>query len=341
MLFRSLKYFDGFLEVDPESNLLNWAKDSRLKDPTKCHLPKNDTEVALTSFKADMYLEYGYRNEEGIVEELSSVDDLIGKKLDRFTICGIYTPSEPREIVTSHLDDDTVRFDGVSMRQFYVNGSFLNNYAIVYKQAFYHFKKELLPDDPTVQDSTAVLINLPSTVDEGCKLISSLSKEGITKNDAKLAISYYVSLRGPYSALVQSSREYRTGWKKILLFVLAGVLGFLSFLLFWRTWKLGLEEEQDTFSLLYAFGSTRNRLFWILIGASLYWLLLCLVPSLVLTPLLCFLLNTAYQHVFLLFGGQEAAYLILFAFGLVLLATILPLIRFLRQKLNPFAKEAK
>lgn len=129
----------GFLEVDPDSNLLDWEEDTRLSSSADCHLPSDETEMALPSHIADFYLENGYRNEEGTVERLSSLDDLIGKKLDRFTICGIYTPKEPEEIMTRHIADTSTQFDGLELRDYYLSGTFLNTFAIVYKHSFRDF----------------------------------------------------------------------------------------------------------------------------------------------------------------------------------------------------------
>ena len=79
----------GLLEIPQNNNYLKLVPDKRLENVASS-LPKNGNEIALTSYQADCYMKYGYRDNDNKTVELNSLEDLIGKKLERFTIIGIF-----------------------------------------------------------------------------------------------------------------------------------------------------------------------------------------------------------------------------------------------------------
>ena len=79
----------GLLEIPQNNNYLKLVPDKRLENVASS-LPKNENEIALTSYQADCYMKYGYRDNDNKTVELKSREDLIGKKLERFTIIGIF-----------------------------------------------------------------------------------------------------------------------------------------------------------------------------------------------------------------------------------------------------------
>ena len=79
----------GLLELPQNESYLKFVSDKRLGN-TISSLPKSENEIALTSYQADCYLKYGYRDNMHQTVILTSVRDLIGKKLDKFTITGIF-----------------------------------------------------------------------------------------------------------------------------------------------------------------------------------------------------------------------------------------------------------
>ncbi|HBE98740.1 MAG TPA: hypothetical protein DDW18_01655, partial [Firmicutes bacterium] len=79
----------GLLEISQNNNYLKLVPDKRLENVASS-LPMNENEIALTSYQADCYMEYGYRDNDYQTVELNSLEDLIGKKLERFTIIGIF-----------------------------------------------------------------------------------------------------------------------------------------------------------------------------------------------------------------------------------------------------------
>ena len=79
----------GLLEIPQNNNYLKLVPDKRLENVASS-LPKNENEIALTSYQADCYMKYGYRDNDNQTVKLNSLEDLIGKKLERFTIIGIF-----------------------------------------------------------------------------------------------------------------------------------------------------------------------------------------------------------------------------------------------------------
>lgn len=82
------QYVDGLpLEVD-----------SRFIDKSLCHIPNTIYEIALTDVMAELYFAFGFVNEDGTVSTINTPDDLIGKKVGNYTICGVYTTPDSQFI---------------------------------------------------------------------------------------------------------------------------------------------------------------------------------------------------------------------------------------------------
>lgn len=70
-----------FVELNPDTGAeeVGLQPDSRFLNKNLCRLPENSNEIAVTDLRADLFIEFGYREEDGTITEISSPDDLIGK----------------------------------------------------------------------------------------------------------------------------------------------------------------------------------------------------------------------------------------------------------------------
>lgn len=96
------------IELDPETGCedAGLAPDARFLNVSLCRLPQTEDEVAITDLRADIFIKYGYKNADGTVEKISTPDDLIGKKLGKAAICGVYSTRFDREYYAK-FDDVT------------------------------------------------------------------------------------------------------------------------------------------------------------------------------------------------------------------------------------------
>lgn len=79
-----------------DANSARLLPDPRFADPSLCRAPRSPDEIALSDLRADMLLEFGFReSEDAPLTRCRSVDELVGKKIGALTICGVYaTESE-------------------------------------------------------------------------------------------------------------------------------------------------------------------------------------------------------------------------------------------------------
>lgn len=189
----------GLLEIPENNNYLEFVPDKRLKNAVSS-LPKNENEIALTSYQADCYMKYGYRDNYNQTAKLNSLEDLIGKKLERFTIVGIFENPSFKEGGVSK--DYIVKKYG--KEETYVNENLpnynpLKGYFIIGNNVYSSFNESNMKNE-YMGTSDGVYITLPKDENESLKLLNELNKE---KKKHLSDISFYtpylsVSRKGQY-----------------------------------------------------------------------------------------------------------------------------------------------
>ena len=189
----------GLLEIPQNNNYLKLVPDKRLENVASS-LPKNENEIALTSYQADCYMKYGYRDNDNQTVKLNSLDDLIGKKLERFTIVGIFENPSFKEGGVSK--DYIVKKYG--KEETYVNENLpnynpLEGYFIIGNNVYSSFNESNMKNE-YMGTSDGVYITLPKDENESLKLLNELNKE---KEKDLSDISFYtpylsISRRGQY-----------------------------------------------------------------------------------------------------------------------------------------------
>lgn len=101
------KEIDGFVEIDAENgeNDFGLTADGRFADKSLCRLPRNLNEIAITDIELDLYIRYGYRTDGGEIVKITKPDDMIGRTMDGYTVCGVYSTEVDRELF-KQLDKD-------------------------------------------------------------------------------------------------------------------------------------------------------------------------------------------------------------------------------------------
>ena len=260
----------GLLEIPQNNNYLKLVPDKRLENVASS-LPKNENEIALTSYQADCYMKYGYRDNDNKTVELNSLEDLIGKKLERFTIIGIFENPSFKEGGVSK--DYIVKKYG--KEETYVNENLpdynpLEGYFIIGNNVYSSFN-ETNAKNEYMGTSDGVYITLPKDENESLKLLNELNKEkekdlsDISFYTPYLSISrkgqYLMGITDPITALIFPQSILLNRSLSIVLMVVFSILSLVFY-------PLSIQKERQNWNQTkswkyYLFSSL------ILIGGSL------------------------------------------------------------------------
>ena len=260
----------GLLEIPENNNYLKLVPDKRLENVASS-LPKNGNEIALTSYQADCYMKYGYRDNDNQTVKLNSLDDLIGKKLERFTIVGI---SENPSFKEGGVSKDYIVMK-YGKKETYVNENLpnynpLEGYFIIGNNVYSSFNESNMKNE-YMGTSDGVYITLPKDENESLKLLNELNKEkekdlsDISFYTPYLSISrkgqYLMGITDPITALIFPQSILLNRSLSIVLMVVFSILSLVFY-------PLSIQKERQNWNQTkswkyYLFSSL------ILIGGSL------------------------------------------------------------------------
>lgn len=238
----------GLLEIPQNNNYLKLVPDKRLENVASS-LPKNENEIALTSYQADCYMKYGYRDNDNQTVKLNSLEDLIGKKLERFTIIGIFENPSFKEGGVSK--DYIVKKYG--KEETYVNENLpdynpLEGYFIIGNNVYSSFNETNVKNE-YMGTSDGVYITLPKDENESLKLLNELNKEkhisDISFYTPYLGISrkgqYLMGITDPITALIFPQSILLNRSLSIVVMVAFGILSLVFY-------PLGIQKERQNWS---------------------------------------------------------------------------------------------
>ena len=238
----------GLLEIPQNNNYLKLVPDKRLENVASS-LPKNENEIALTSYQADCYMKYGYRDNDNQTVKLNSLEDLIGKKLERFTIIGIFENPSFKEggvskdyIVKKYGKGETYVDENLP------NYNPLEGYFIIGNNVYSSFNETNVKNE-YIGTSDGVYITLPKDENESLKLLNELNKEkhisDISFYTPYLSISrkgqYLMGITDPITALIFPQSILLNRSLSIVLMVAFGILSLVFY-------PLGIQKERQNWS---------------------------------------------------------------------------------------------
>ncbi len=238
----------GLLEIPQNNNYLKLVPDKRLENVASS-LPKNENEIALTSYQADCYMKYGYRDNDNQTVKLNSLEDLIGKKLERFTIIGIFENPSFKEggvskdyIVKKYGKGETYVDENLP------NYNPLEGYFIIGNNVYSSFNETNVKNE-YMGTSDGVYITLPKDENESLKLLNELNKEkhisDISFYTPYLGISrkgqYLMGITDPITALIFPQSILLNRSLSIVLMVAFGILSLVFY-------PLGIQKERQNWS---------------------------------------------------------------------------------------------
>lgn len=240
----------GLLEIPQNNNYLKLVPDKRLESVASS-LPKKENEIALTSYQADCYMKYGYRDNDNQTVKLNSLEDLIGKKLERFTIIGIFENPSFKEggvskdyIVKKYGKGETYVDENLP------NYNPLEGYFIIGNNVYSSFNETNVKNE-YIGTSDGVYITLPKDENESLKLLNELNKEkekhlsDISFYTPYLSISrkgqYLMGITDPITALIFPQSIILNRSLSIVLMVAFGILSLVFY-------PLGILKEKQNWS---------------------------------------------------------------------------------------------
>ena len=326
--------FQRAIELDPETG----EKDACLKpDPrltVECRLPQNFDEIAITDYWADMYMRFGFVDENGTSHRIAAPDDLIGRTLEGgLRICGVYSTEEDKEWLKQY-DYNEYNYEYITNDYIarWLDGEHIMNYAFVC-DGYY---AENFPFSTTYD----VLYKLSGNISKDRKLIEKISytyyMEWLPEENfgSYTRIDYSISAkyRTRYSGFADASEFFRDEtFLKIatavsIVFAIFSALLLMSFLL------ANIEVRKREFGILRALGARRWDIVKICMIESFAIACIDFILTLLLTGIVCIILNTKYNFWLFGIGIIPLFSLTLLCFGVAALATIIPAVRLARKK---------
>lgn len=172
----------NFVELNPQTGMqdANLRVDSRFIDKEICRLPRNESEIAITDLRADMFMEFGFKEEDGTITKISTPDDLIGKKLGQYSICGVFSTEIDREYFDLNKKN-AIKDNSFMCNYFYGASDSIITYGFVYHGSLTDnsIKNVLVKSNGNMSNTKKMISDLTYEEDGGyfdVKLVSAYSR---------------------------------------------------------------------------------------------------------------------------------------------------------------------
>lgn len=305
---------ETLVELDPSSGEsdANLKVDSRFRTQSLCRLPQTDDEIALTDLQFELFKEFGYEDDDGSVMRIRTPDDLIGKKLGRFTVCGVYSTEvdasnfiKYKEMSSYDIDNNHITLN------FYAAKSSVISFGFVCKGTY----GDVEPDRYMMKyagDTSAVK-----------KMIKQMTYSD-SNREYEAAIQTFYSVFLPDESFFNSVVDVALITSLVL--TVFAVLLFMSFL------SSSIEIRKKELGILRALGARKKDVVKICLFESLTIACINFVPSLI--GVLIAVMNVNKEFLLTVFnvGFLQISALLIICFGVAALATILPVYKTVRRQ---------
>ncbi len=330
----SIKGFQRVVELNPKTGEADAClqPDSRLT--VECHLPKNFNQIAITDYWADMYMRFGFVDNDGILHTITSPDDLIGRTIDGdFTICGIYSTDEDKSWLKQYdYNEYTYGYVTNDYIRNWLNGEHIMSYAFICEG----YVAEKFPEETTYN----VLYKLSGNISKDKKLIDKISYSYYTEwlpeenLGAYTRIDYSISatFRTAYAGLADATEFFRNKTFLTIAIIVSVCFAVFSGLLLMSFLSVNMDERKRELGILRALGACRWDVAKICMTESFFIACVDFLLSLLLTGIVCLVLNIKYNFWLFAIGIIPCISLTALCFGVAALSTIIPVIRITSQK---------
>lgn len=313
--------FEYFAELDPQTGEqdANLRPDDRFTDSSLCRLPQTYNEIAITDMRADMFIKFGYRETDGTVMQIKTPDDLIGKQLGEFTICGVYMTEMDGSFLKSHDIDNDPDYQSIAVNT-------ASNSARDGIISYGFVKKGFLAQRTDEWQREFAMIKLQGDVPEDMRLIDDLAY-----SEKGEEFRYEVKVMSGVSGEVQSIAD-------IIDLIIepakiaAAVFCVFAALLQMNFLSVSLDRKKREFGILRALGAKKKDVIAICLTESLLIALIDLLLSAAAVVITCLVINGLYSCALLIPGALQIGSMLLLGIGVAALSAILPAVRIGKQK---------
>ncbi len=315
-----------FVNENIDISKYGYIPDSRFVDSSLCRLPQNENEIALTDFHFAAFKEFGYRKKTGdsadVKIEIKAPDDLIGLRLGKYTICGVYTSDVDIDYMEAHRAEynRAERYSFLESLGASVGWYSVADYAIVYKDD---------ADMIASRSNTEVLMKLDGNVSEIQRLIKRLSgKSYIEEIEKERPRRAYVS--SPIVAFMIDETLLMAICGVALLAV--GPLAVFGMLLFMTFLSVSIERRKKELGIMRAIGASTRDVVGICLAESFIIAAIDFAISAVVLGFVCLGLNLAMHVTMFIPGALPMLGMFGFSFLTAALAAIIPVVRLAKKK---------
>ena len=307
--------------------------DPRLKNKNLCRLPQSLNEIAISDARADIYLKFGYCDENENLFTISSPDDLIGKKLGDFTICGVYSTPESRLDLQKEFDKTYSSRWQVCLdyetRMFLSDNHHIATYAFLY-------------DGYSVESGQMGMNDFLYEYLVKLKGKRFVDRAFFGRGDVKYSnkdrdgkpCHYALNIASPYSSIIDESLRIFSDYRFLAIVrAVAIVFAFISYLNIRNYLSINIDFRKRELGILRAIGASKRDVNRICLFESLIIATCIFVLSLLSTIITSGIMNAFYHVPIFIVGFFPVLALLLLCFGVSALATLLPLKKL--AKLNP------
>lgn len=291
-----VKMTAGITETD-----LGLQPDSRFINKSLCRLPQNENEVAITDIIAQAYMYWGFLDEEEVTHQISTPDDLIGLNVKGRKIVGVYQTETSREEALKYYGEKSN--SGAEKDDEYKG---LRNSPGLFSFIF----------DNSDSRAGHVLMKYDGNINETLEMFDKLNAADDEKESDVVLLSANHHLMAPIRVII----TYAVPIMQIAAIVLTvfSILLTINFLL------VNLDSRKKQIGILRAMGARRGDIVGICLAESGCIAAIEFVLSLILTAIVCAIINGAVSLVVMSMSFVGILLLLLMVFGTTLVATILP-----------------
>ena len=324
----ALSYFSGVFEInslhgETDANL---KPDARLLASTKCELPSEYDQIAITDMKADMFLRFGYRDEDKYISEINTIDELIGKSIMGLTICGIYSTETARPDYTKYQDPQERFENSLDIELFYGGFQILNSAFVCSGFGEYHLQSPMSNLQPPSPYRT--LVKLSNNFSYDLKLFKKLTYDERTEFGHKY---FSAKITSQYSVFTGDALTYTQGNTITALLIVGFPLLLVAYFVSRKFFIENYRYRKKEFYILRTLGASRTDIIQVfLLNVLLIGVLTIIIP-LAIIPIICTLLNNYFFVGFFIFGFPQILLLFLICFGVLFLSSIPSFKRLLRD----------
>lgn len=322
---------DNYAEIPPQmkEETLSLTVDERFEDKSLCRMPNDLEEIAITDMIFDVYQRCGHVTDQGEYSEIRTPDDMIGKTINGFRVCGVYSTEINCDLLRAYDHDNygMTERDVALGNQYeleepahsYFNGARDSIVSCFFVKAGFTEYHEGRKDAPVGR----CIVKLSGDFNKDYKLLSDLdSNDGNTLFTPNSLVTFLVSAATIWMHPVTQK----------IISVATVILAVFSVLLMLNCLLASIEHRKRELGVLRAIGAGAKDLIKICLIESVISSGIGFTIGTVGAIILCYLANVYYFVNIFSLNIAAVVFMFLLSVGFSASATILAALKISRKK---------